>query len=86
MPPLYDLLQADLQAARARGVQVASIAVRPEDVTLTMPSKGQPHAEVVARWSGLGMILVADASEMLLAQLRPEQAHVLIAVYTDSRF
>ncbi|MEH3123699.1 MAG: hypothetical protein PGN16_17305 [Sphingomonas phyllosphaerae] len=86
MPPLYDLFKDDLAAATARGVTIAGIAYRPEDVTETMPYKGQPPAEVIARWPGLGMILVTDASEVLLAQLRLEPAHVLNAVYTDSRF
>ncbi|MFK3891262.1 TrmB family transcriptional regulator [Sphingomonas sp. NPDC079357] len=86
MPPLYDLFKADLVAAQKRGVQIAGIAYRREDVSATMPYKGQPPAEVVARWPGLGMILVTDASEMLLAQVRLEPAHVLNAVYTDSRF
>lgn len=86
VPPLYELLRDEMAGARERGVATSGIAYRAEDVTPTIPFKGEPPDAVVERWPGWGIIMVADASEMLVAQISADMTQVLNAMYTDSSF
>lgn len=86
MPELQDLLAPEIRAARARGVLVGGIAYRREDAGDTMPFKGEPEGSVARRWPGLGLILVSDASQQMVAQISTDMTGVLNAVYSDSPF
>ena len=86
VPAIYDLLRDDFDAARARGIRVIGIAYRPEDALPTVPYNGEDQSEVVSRWPGLGMILIIDGREQLIAQIARELDQVLNAVYSDSIF
>lgn len=86
VPDLYDLLRPHFDQARERGVLVGGIAYRPEDADETMPFKGEPAGEVTRRWPGLGLILVSDACQQLVAQISRDMTGVLNAVYSDSAF
>jgi sugar-specific transcriptional regulator TrmB len=85
-PALYDVMREEVDAARARGVLVAGIAYRPEDEQPTMPYNGEAADLVEIRWPGLGLILVVDGCQQLIAQLSKDMTQVLNAVYTDSVF
>jgi sugar-specific transcriptional regulator TrmB len=86
VPAVYDLMRPDLDAARARGLRVAGIAYRAADACALMPFNGEQPADVTRRWPGLGMILIADGRELLVAQLSRDFERVLNAVYSDSEF
>lgn len=86
MPELYDVLRADFNGARDRGVKVVGIAYRREDAGPIMPFKGEPVQAVGERWPGLGLILVTDAAEQLVAQISRDMTEALNAVYSDSAF
>lgn len=86
VPELFDLLAPELRAAEARGLSLVGIAYRAADVSPTMPFKGEPEGAVRKRWPGLGMIVVTDASEQLVAQISDDMATVMNAIYSDSPF
>jgi sugar-specific transcriptional regulator TrmB len=86
VPPLYDRLREPIEAARARGVRIAGIAYRPEDVADLVPAKGERKGQVLDRWPGLGILLVVDAREQMVAQISRDMEVVLNAVYSDSPF
>lgn len=86
VPQLQDLLGPEISAARDRGLLVGGIAYRIDDAGPTMPFKGEPVGSVTKRWPGLGLILVTDACEQLVAQISADMTQVLNAVYSDSPF
>jgi hypothetical protein len=85
-PDMYDLFRAEIDQVRERGVMIAGIAYRPGDSQPTMPYNGKSTDLVQSRWPGLGVILVVDASQQLVAQLSRDLHHVLNAVYSNSVF
>lgn len=86
IPRLYDLLRADFDRARDRGVIVAGIAYRAEDAGPMMPFKGEPESAVRERWPGSGLILVTDGNQQLVALIGHDMVSVLNAVYSDGTF
>jgi len=85
-PQIYDLLRDEVDAARARGVTVAGIAYEQRYEMPGMPFNRESTELVGARWPGLGLILVIDSCEYLIAQLSKGMTDVLNAVWTDSVF
>lgn len=85
-PAMYDVLREEIDAVRARGLLVAGIAYRPEDAQDAMPYNGESADLVASRWPGLGLILVVDGRQQLIAQLSKDMSRVLNAVYSDSLF
>lgn len=51
-----------------------------------MPLNRESTDLVASRWPGLGLLLVADGCEQLIAQLSKDMTRVLNAVWTDSVF
>lgn len=86
VPDLLDLLAPEMNAARARGIEPVGIAYREADAGPTMPFKGEPAGSVRKRWPGLGIIVVTDATEQLVAQVSADMTQVLNAIYSDSAF
>lgn len=85
-PEIYDLLRPDVDAARARGVTVAGIAYEERHAQPWMPRNRDSTELVSARWPGLGLILVIDGCEQLIAQLSRDMSSVLNGVWSDSVF
>lgn len=85
-PEIYDMLRPEIEAARARGVTVAGIAYDERHVTGGMPINRESIDLVGSRWPGLGLILIMDGSEYIIAQLSKDMNDVLNAVWTDSIF
>ncbi len=85
-PQIYDLLRPEVDAARARGVTVAGIAYEERYAEPGMPFNRESTELVGSRWPGLGLILIIDGCEYLVAQLSKDMASVLNAVWTDSVF
>ncbi len=86
MPDIQDLLRPEFDAARSRGILISGIAYRDADVAPTVPFRGEAPERVKTRWPGLGLLLVTDGSEQLIAQISSDMTRVLNAVYSDSRF
>ncbi len=86
VPVILDRLRPALEAATARGVRTVGIAYRPEDARPTIPFNGERPADVEGRWPGLGLILITDGREQLIAQISRDMESVLNAVYSDSIF
>ncbi|KQM79601.1 hypothetical protein ASE90_11220 [Sphingomonas sp. Leaf67] len=85
-PEIYDLLREDVEAVRSRGVTVAGIAYRPGDAGADMPLNKDAAELVSSRWPGLGLIIIADGRQYLVAQLSRDMTKVLNGVWTDSVF
>jgi len=85
-PRILDRLRGSVKAAEARGVKVVGIAYRPEDARQNIPYNGETPADVEKRWPGLGLILIVDGREQMIAQLSHDMESVLNAVYSDSVF
>lgn len=85
-PGIYDLLRPEVDAARARGVTVAGIAYEERHVEAGMPINRESMELVGSRWPGLGLILITDGCEYVIAQLSKDMNRVLNAVWTDSVF
>ncbi|KTT75020.1 TrmB family transcriptional regulator [Sphingomonas endophytica] len=85
-PTIFDLFADDLAAARARGVTVAGIAYRPEHAGPTVPFNPEAAEFVGDRWPGIGVMIVADGAQHLMAQLSLDRAHVLNGLWSDSIF
>ncbi|KQM40948.1 hypothetical protein ASE59_01125 [Sphingomonas sp. Leaf10] len=85
-PEIYDLLREEVEAVRARGVTVAGIAYRPGDAGPDMPLNKDAAELVSSRWPGLGLIIIADGCQYLVAQLSRDMTTVLNGVWTDSVF
>lgn len=85
-PQIYDLLRDEVDAARARGITVAGIAYEERHAAPLMPFNRESTELVGSRWAGLGLLLVADGSEQLIAQISKDMERVLNAVWTDSVF
>lgn len=85
-PQIYDLLREEVDAARARGITVAGIAYDERHAVAFMPLNRESTDLVASRWPGLGLLLVADGCEQLIAQLSKDMTRVLNAIWTDSVF
>ncbi len=85
-PEIYDLLREEVEAVRSRGVTVAGIAYRASDAGPDMPLNKDAAELVSSRWPGLGLIIIADGRQYLVAQLSRDMATVLNGVWTDSVF
>ncbi|KQM93921.1 hypothetical protein ASE70_12785 [Sphingomonas sp. Leaf22] len=85
-PEIYDLLRDEVEAVRARGVTIAGIAYRPGDAGPDMPLNRDAADLVSSRWPGLGLIIIADGCQYLVAQLSRDMTTVLNGVWTDSVF
>lgn len=85
-PAIRDLLEAELMAARDRGVTVAGIAYEGRHADSFMPFNGESADMIGSRWAGDGVMLVVDGCQMLLAQITKDRSAVLNAMWTDSPF
>lgn len=65
---------------------VAGIAYEERYAEPGMPFNRESTELVGSRWPGLGLILIIDGCEYLVAQLSKDMASVLNAVWTDSVF
>lgn len=86
VPAIFDRLRESIDRATARAVKVVGIAYRPEDARPTIPYNGEQPSDVEGRWPGLGLILIIDGREQLIAQISRDMESVLNAVYSDSVF
>jgi len=85
-PESLDALRPDVEAAAARGIEVALKAYRPATVrgaTVVVNDGGDGALE---RWPGQWLNVVADGREHLLALLEPGGAGVLHAVWSGSAY
>jgi sugar-specific transcriptional regulator TrmB len=85
-PAVFDLFAADLEAARARGVVVAGLCYREEHESPTVPFNRDAAQLVGELWPGLGILLVIDGAQQLLAQISLDMNHVLNGIWSDSIF
>lgn len=85
-PAIFDLFAADLAAARARGVMVAGLCYREEHASPTVPFNRDAARFVGELWPGLGILLVVDGAQQLVAQISLDMNHVLNGIWSDSIF
>lgn len=85
-PAVFDLFADDLEAARARGVVVAGLAYREEHAGPTVPFNRDAAQFVGQVWPGLGVLVVVDGSQQLMAQFSLDMEHVLNGIWSDSVF
>jgi predicted transcriptional regulator len=85
-PAIFDMFAADFAAARARGVIVAGLCYRAEHQGPTVPFNRDAAKFVGELWPGLGILLVVDGSQQLVAQISLDMQHVLNGIWGDSIF
>lgn len=79
-------LRPSLEAAVARGVRVAGVMMRDEDLIPGSQLVVSHVAEaIVSRWDNLPVIVVADACEMLVSDMVPDSDNVSEAIWTRNR-
>lgn len=85
-PAIYDVLKPEIDDARSRGLIVAGVAYEVRHQETDMPLNRASMDLIAHRWPGLGICLVTDGREKLLAQISTDMSRVLNGVWTDSVF
>ena len=85
-PTIYDTLKPEIDDVRRRGLIVAGVAYEQRHKTADMPLNRASMDLIAHRWPGLGLCLVTDGREKLLAQVSTDMTRVLNGVWTDSIF
>lgn len=76
----------ELERATARGVVVAGLTYGPTPWTELDLVASAASDFVLARWPGLQLTVVTDASEYMLALFSPDMTAIKHGVWSDSRF
>jgi sugar-specific transcriptional regulator TrmB len=85
-PGIYELMESSILAARERGVLVAGIVYDAAHASPNTPFNGEAATVVANLWPGLGLIVVADGEQKLIAQISKDQQTLLNGVWSDSIF
>ncbi len=85
-PEIYELMAPSIEAARARGVMVAGVVYDEAHASPTTPYNGEAADVVSTLWPGLGLIIVVDGAEQLIAQISKNREKLLNGVWSDSLF
>ena len=85
-PEIHDLMIESIDAARLRGVVLAGIAYRADHASGTIPHNPDAEVSITELWPGLNLIIVADGSEMLMAQISRDRTQLLNGIWSDSCF
>jgi hypothetical protein len=85
-PGIYEMMESCIQAARDRGVLVAGIVYDAAHASPTTPYNGEGAKVVADLWPGLGLIVVADGEQKLMAQISKDRQKLLNGVWSDSIF
>lgn len=67
-------------------VTVAGIAYDPAHAGETFPHNVEAGPVISDLWPGLGLIVVADGEQQLIAQLSKDKATLLNGIWSESRF
>lgn len=85
-PGIYELMEDAVAEARARDVLVAGVVY---DQALSSPTTPwNPFSSEVLPdlWPGLGMVVIADGAEQLIAQISRDRTQVINGIWSDSAF
>jgi sugar-specific transcriptional regulator TrmB len=85
-PELYSALEPDIDAARRRGVRVIGITYDEGFVGPHTVFNDESAPYLAELWPGLGLILVADGEQELIAQLSRDMTGLLNGIWSDSPF
>lgn len=85
-PEIFTLMEPRIRAAQSRGVIVAGIAYDAAHAAETIPYNRQAGSVISELWPGLGLIVIADGEQQLMAQLSKDQAELMNGVWSDSAF
>ncbi len=85
-PQIYAHLQPHIDATRRRGVRVVGITYDPDQACDHTLYNAESAASLVDHWPGLGMILIADGEQELIAQISHDMTELLNGVWSDSAF
>lgn len=85
-PGIYEMFEDNILAARERGVTVAGITYDRAHASLTTPYNGEVVSVLADLWPGLGLIVVADGAQELIAQISKDKQSLLNGVWSDSVF
>lgn len=85
-PPIFELMRDSIRRAQDRGVMVAGIAYEADHAEPSIPHNPTAGQVISELWPGNAMVLVADASQMLVSQLSRDLQELLNGIWTDSVF
>lgn len=85
-PPIFEVMEPSIRAAQARGVIVAGIAYEAAHAEPTIPHNAEAGPVIADLWPGLGLIVVADGEQQLMAQLSRDKATLLNGIWSESLF
>jgi HTH-type transcriptional regulator, sugar sensing transcriptional regulator len=85
-PGVYELMEESVLSARARGVLVAGVTYDPAHASPTTPFNGESTSVLSNLWPGLGLIVVADGAQQLIAQISRDKAKLMNGIWSDSAF
>lgn len=85
-PPIFEMMEPSIRAAQARGVIVAGIAYEAEHSEETIPHNVEAGPVISELWPGLGLIVVADGEQQLIAQISKDKTTLLNAIWSESLF
>ena len=83
-PEPFAALEADLQAAVDRGLEVVIRLYSPDDIAGAKVVMSPDYEEIRERFPAQWLNLVVDASEFLMAMLRTGSGEILQAIWTAS--
>jgi hypothetical protein len=85
-PAPVGTLRHDIEAAAARGVEVALKVYEPIQITEAQVFLEPGHQSTLSRWPGQWVNMVTDGSELLMAFLTPDCRGVHQAVWSGSAY
>ena len=85
-PGIYEIMEPSIIEARERGVVVAGITYSPDHNSPTTPYNAEAMSVISSLWPGLGLIVVADGEQQLIAQISKDKQRLLNGIWSDSAF
>lgn len=85
-PGIYEVMAPSILEAEKRGVLVAGITYDPAHDSPTTPYNGFSSGLLANLWPGLGMIVIADGAQQLIAQISRDMNTLMNGIWTDSTF
>lgn len=85
-PEIYEMMEPTIRHARERGIVVAGITYQQSHDSPMTPCNQEAESVISRLWPGLGLIVVADAAQQLMAQISKDKQRLLNGVWSDSAF
>lgn len=85
-PGVYEMLSDSIDAARARGILVAGVTYDAAHASPTTPYNEEGASVLANMWPGLGLIVIVDGTQQLMAQISRDKTALMNGIWSDSPF